>query len=541
MVEVVQEARFDTANLVPERFADLGRYEKVMATTAPADVRDDAPMTAYAMWLRGEADPALAFLVVDAQMPEIIRRGFDIVTLSTLGVGTAIAAAAGRTESMRRWTEHANSFLEPGVVPTAELFAHMATAITAAQRGDEEAAAAALDPERTGIGFDGWPPRATLMSVPLVYLVRPDARAMFDRHRYGPAATVALEAARALVALRERVDPGPAAHLPWSSPDLLRANVLPVHLAELGAAACAAGSAQAGDVVRSLPRRGEILPLARARLAERLRSSVDQFADHDVVTLPFALHTNVLGDVELFRDGVRVDDERWVRRAKVRELWCYLVCRGGGTRDEIVRDLWPDSSEDPVAEEKAYANLRSTLSMLGKIIEPDRTAQGTAFIHADTHRIDLVAFTSDFEQIQDASAAALAADASQAPLESLRRHGHVVDLYRGALAESLDAGWIVLERIRLRTLALSSLCRVAELTLARGEPEAAVDLARRALRHDPLHERAGRTFVSALAASGDRGAALAAAEDLERRWTAEDWTLETATTRAFERLRAGSR
>src|SRR5262249_44974558 len=83
-------------------------------------------------------------------------------------------------------------------------------------------------------------------------------------------------------------------------------------------------------------------------------------------------------------------------------------------------------------------------------------------------------------------------------------------LYRGDLLGGLslaDAGfadWLVVERTRLRDLAIDVLLRLAR----RQSGEAAILTAQRLLQLDPLHEAAHRRLMQLYAACGQRAQAL---------------------------------
>ena len=536
--EVERLGELSIAEWRNERLVDMGRFEDIDWSGEVDEVQDTAMMSAYARWLRGDVDPALAYLVVQDLLPQVLRRGFHLSSVATLGVAVAIAAAAGEDAAARRWCEQAVGSLGSGLGASAEHFARVAQAIVAASAGDEDTAAEALDPADTLVGFDAWPARPLLLSIPLIYLVRPDARDMFDRCAFGHALLVATQAGRALVALRDDSDAALARDLPWEQVNLLRANLLPVHLVELAAAAHSAGNKLAEAVAADTPHLSALARLVSQRATRATRAALSDFTNGVVLTAPFELTTSLLGEPAIYRDGTRVDDDRWVRRTKVRELWTYLVVHRQATRYDLISDLWPDSRNDPETERKALSNLRSTLSMLIAILEPDRPSDVESFFVAtDAAAIRLSdAVVADLDVFQEAADSGQAADGVGLPLEALRHHRRVVELYNGPLAASVDASWVVFERLRLAALAIGSACRVAELHLGRGEPETAAQWAQQARQHDPLSERAGRLFVEALAASGDRPGARTAADHLRAAMDEADIDLEPATQRSFERL-----
>ena len=102
--------------------------------------------------------------------------------------------------------------------------------------------------------------------------------------------------------------------------------------------------------------------------------------------------------------------------------------------------------------------------------------------------------------------------------------------------------WAALKREWLRRRVAGALEQLAEAHLARGEPGPAAGYARRELALEPLAEGAHRRLMRALAAGGDRGAALAQYAACRRLLAAELGAEPAPETAALaERLRAGAR
>jgi two-component SAPR family response regulator len=177
----------------------------------------------------------------------------------------------------------------------------------------------------------------------------------------------------------------------------------------------------------------------------------------------------------------------------------------------VIEALWPGYAD----ETKALGNLRSALATLQRVLEPDRDASTAPyFLRADNDRLLLDrSITTDVEQFERLAADARDADASGLPARSKELHRRAAALYRGDYLTFLDTGWATLNRVRLQALAVGSMCRVAELSAAQGEPEEALHWAHRALRVDPLAERAIVTLLSSMQATGAVSPARAAARD----------------------------
>ncbi len=522
-----------------QRLCDLGRPEDVGLGMTPDDLAQLPPgsevFIAFAMWLRGEGSPEFANEFVGVMLEDVSRRGFDDTLVSTLGTATAIALAAGDTANARRRCNHARDLVQRTAPRTIDLFATMARASLAADQDSDEAAAEILDPANSGLAIGTWPLRAHLLGLPLIYLVRPESRSTLESIRFGPALTVAVAAGQAIVALRERDDPRPAAALPWSMLDVLRVHVLPHHLTEL---ACAAllddtpGARQALDVIPDLDRHlTRVVNENRSRAAAPARDLLGGRPRRP----PHTLRLDVLGDVRLLRDGREVTDDDWVRRMRVRELLALLAGRRRLERHEIIDTLWPDHDDDG----RADSNFRAHLSKLQRILEPDRDRGADGYFlrsEGDLLVLDDDVCT-DVEEFEERIETARRDDRAGAPARALAGYVDAISWYRGDYLLGVPSGWPLLTRLRLRSLAVDAACRVAELTAARGEPEDAARWAERARHIDQLSERAARIFVASLLAAGHRTAAAEAATEFETLFLGTGITIEASTQRVFDRTR----
>ena len=529
-----EESRIVTVN---QRLCDLGRVEEVGLGLTPDDLaglpEGSEVFIAFAMWLRGEESPEFAHEFVAALLPELDRRGQLDTIVSALGVATSIALAAGDVAEARRRAEWAADLARVGTPRTATVFAQIAAASVAAVVDSDDAAAALLDEDTTGISFGSWPQRGHLLALPLLYATRPETREVLDSITLGPALTTAVRAGRALVALRDG-DPRPAREIPWSQAHVLRVHVLPHHLVELACAAAHDGSDAAADLLQRIPdldrHLGRVATTARAPA----RTLASELLGRRRPTAPSDLTVDLLGPIRLFRDGVEVTDDDWTRRARVRELLALLCARRHLTRLDVLAEMWSGHDDDA----KADANLRSTLSRLQRVLEPDRSGTDPYFLRSDGDVLTLHGdVTTDVDRFERTLARARQADEAGSPARALDVYTAAIAAYRGEYLLGVDAGWTVLTRMRLQSLAVNALCRIGELTAARGHPEAAAGWAQQALEHDPLSQRAASIFVSALAASGDIAGARAAGDSLEAGFLAAGIEVERSTRRVFDRFR----
>lgn len=525
-----------------ERLYDLARPELVAVGLTSDDLAHLTPgATAFigiSIWIRGDSSPTASAAAVADSIERTLRQGFTHPAVSTLGTGALIALAAGHNDAARRYAEHAADLARSGVGQSILEVVIVARAAVAAVLDGDAAAAVVLDerqphPEHVDV-YSNWPSRAHLASLTMVYVCQPSLRPMLDRVELGLAGSAAVSAGSAIVALREHDDPIPAADLPWHQVNLLRANVLPTHLAELACAAIGTGSDAAAELLDALPHQRELLQ----RVADVSGTSAAGVATAVLGDLPhaepFRLELGALGPVELRRDGELVSVPEIAKRPKVRELLALLAERRRVDRREVVDLLWPDHDDD----ERALASLRTTLTTLNDVLDPGR-ARGTTAFHLTVDGESLVLddrVGHDVVEFERLVEAAQADDRSGLPARALDTYRAAIGVYRGDYLAGFDVSWAVLTRLRLRSLAVITLCRISELTAARGEPEQAARWAAQAREIDPLNERAGRQFVAALEASGDRSAAREAMRSLVGTLHEADIVPDAATSRLADRL-----
>ncbi len=523
-----------------ERLCDLGRPEDVFADLSPSDLAHLPSgaeiFVSFAMWLRGDASPEDALAIGSHMVPGILSRGVLQPSISILAVVTHIALAAGDREAAERHaSELADLCAGHGDVRT-KLFSAMAEASVCSSRGDDEGAAEILDPVNTGVPFGNWPARPLLIGLPLVYLTRPETRPVLRRCSFGPALGTAVAAGAALVELREEASPDGAVALPWNEEWVLRAHVLPHHLAELAAAAASEGSPAAEALLGKLPdpRRG--LEQLEARGRSRAARWAGEFLGRLPSEPPYPLRINAVGPLELFRAGRRVVDKDWTRRVRVRELLAAVIEHGSLSRERAAALLWPDLSPS-----KASSNLRVTLSHLQGVLEPDRAApQRPSFLLVGPAGLALSDHVEvDVHEFERLLQRAQTTDRAGAPAEAIGLYQDALELHRGPYMADLDAPWAAITRLRLDSASRTAMTRLGALELARGEPERALRWAAEAQKASEIDERAGRLFMAALRATGDRAGAVAVGNRLAAALRSAGLVPESATQRCFDEYGIG--
>jgi DNA-binding SARP family transcriptional activator len=227
------------------------------------------------------------------------------------------------------------------------------------------------------------------------------------------------------------------------------------------------------------------------------------------------LRIRVLGGLELEFDGERIEPPR---RGPARNLLAWLALHPGPhPRSVVAGRLWPN-----VLDASARASLRTSLSAL-------RTAIGGAALAAGRTHVGL----ADGQVWVDAH-----------EFERLRAAGRAEDalvLCRGELLAGLDDDWVLVARDEHRDAQGQLLAALAEDAAERGEPEAAVALARRRAVLDPLDEAAHRALMLRLVHAGDRAGALASDERFGERLRRQLGVAPSPATRELaSALRAGS-
>jgi ATP/maltotriose-dependent transcriptional regulator MalT len=510
-----------TSDLRAGVLMDLGRPEEVLPLSAdPAatlDIGTDQVIRlveAHAVWLRGDVSPEDGLRIAESLLVMVGMTRISHQLTATLGVITVIAAHAGALDRASVHLRRARQHVDHSLGGHAAAMVLVAEADLAACEGDEVRAGELVAEALRLAPLERIPSRSHYNSLALVYLLAPDHRAILDSAPVGPSVMAAAAAGRALVALREQGDPSLAAALPWDRPTLLRVHVVPPHLAELACAALAVGVAEAANTLGALPRERELL---RA-VADRYGPSAVGFAARrrlpQIPAQPSApLHLDLLGSVVLRRRGAVVDDELW-SRARVRQILAYLADRGQTTRRELAAALWPE-----LDEKAASGNLRTNLSHLQRVMEPERPkGEPPWYVRTSGEHITLCTegLTVDVARFDALVEEARRHEGASLPGAALRCYQEAIAFYRGDYLAELDDTWCEYPRIRLRSTFVAAACRAGELLLARGEPEAALRLVDRATQVDELAERAHRLRIGCLLALGDRGAARAAGEAVLR-------------------------
>jgi predicted ATPase/DNA-binding SARP family transcriptional activator len=213
--------------------------------------------------------------------------------------------------------------------------------------------------------------------------------------------------------------------------------------------------------------------------------------------------------------------------AKGRALLAYLVLTGRAhTRSALAGLFWGESPE-----KDARRNLRVELSKLRRVVGEVVTAtHETLAVDQDALWLD----AAEFERL------VITPDSPETVRQALA-------LYRGDLLDDLlvrDAPlfeeWVLLERERLRQLAIGGLEQLVRWGIEQENFSNAIQDVRRLLLLDPWLESAHRNLMWMLARTGDRSGALAQYEAC-RQTLAQELGVEPAReiTALYEQIKAG--
>ncbi|AHG87850.1 transcriptional activator domain-containing protein [Gemmatirosa kalamazoonensis] len=232
-----------------------------------------------------------------------------------------------------------------------------------------------------------------------------------------------------------------------------------------------------------------------------------------------ALRLRTFGGLSIDRPGGDADVGA---RPRTLALLAILAAAGarGLPRERAMAVLWPDADEDRArhALSQALYNLR-------------RDLRGDVVLAAPTLRLDPARITSDVAELRDAVAA------KEWDVAAGLYVGPFLDGFQLADAPEFER-WAEAERASLATAGIRAIEIVAKACAEAGRLDEAAEHWHRLTRLDPADPRLAASYMEALAALGDRAAALAHgrahAELLRRDYEAEP---HSAIARLMTRLR----
>src|SRR5512145_2317589 len=182
-------------------------------------------------------------------------------------------------------------------------------------------------------------------------------------------------------------------------------------------------------------------------------------------------------------------------------LLAYLALHPGTAlpRTQIAFTLWPDTSEA-----RARANLRQSLYTLRTLLN------ATLPLNVDHQTVTLTQRSDLAVDLWSFSACLAEKSPSTAHLQL------AVELYRGDLLAGCYADWLLPFRKHYQAQYQQALERLSSHAERQGAIDDAIALTRRLLASDPYQERIVSLLMQRLLRGGDRAAALACYDQLQR-------------------------
>lgn len=240
-----------------------------------------------------------------------------------------------------------------------------------------------------------------------------------------------------------------------------------------------------------------------------------------------ATHLSILGPFQLHAGGELI--AKGLRR-KAAELLTYLaVHRDGATSEAILEALWPDTAIERAAPilHAATANIRKILRDVTGVPEAGFIVRVGEHLRIDAHLVDV-----DLWRFQAELASAARAPDDEARQASLCA---AADLWRGDLADGIDAVWIEEFRETLRRDGVDTLARLAQLS-EHQTPEQALAFLERAISIDRYQEALYRRIMRTQAHLGRPDAVRRTYQLLESRLTELEAEPDEATAQLLRQL-----
>ena len=503
-----------------------GRADEAVAHGAAVGADTDyLPLRAseaVARWFAGDPTPIAASGI--PPMPDLEARDAFLAAVHVAMFRSSLEGT-GQLVDLDRLAELAG---EDG---RDQAFVALCRAAQAIADGDEAGAAATVDAlcerfaldgvaagpgpddgDGSALALDGRAEHELRRFLPYAYVLSERWRASIDAAELGPVHRRRRALARLLLDLRAGRTPDWST---WTTPGEAVASLPLRWNVELAARASRAGRSEGDELAAVL---GDLLDepgrAALRRATDDEDPTVAAGAADLLARVPVppasVVRIELVGPPRLLRDGVAVDDPAW-RRRRVRQLVGLLALRRTLRRDEAIAAIWPDADEAAGGR-----NLRTTLSHLRKLLEPDRrTGEAPWFLRQRGDVLELAGephLEVDLWELRRHRAAATEAEAGARTSRALAHHRAVVERWRGdPLADLRDVEVADHERIELEQAVVASAQRAAELSLAAGEPDGVPDLVATVLAVDPYHEGALRLAVLEALARHDGAAARRAA------------------------------
>jgi DNA-binding SARP family transcriptional activator len=267
-------------------------------------------------------------------------------------------------------------------------------------------------------------------------------------------------------------------------------------LARLAESSLAAG--RAGN--RADADRPEVTRVDETGAHEPTRGDSEAEACPPIMAGSAELAVCLLGRFRLFRRGQLL--EGW-HGSKTPRVVRYLFAQRGRPvpRDVLIDLFWPD-----VDPETARRNLHQAIYVVRKALRAACDPNQLILFADEAYAVNTSAgMWCDADEFEACARAGRRAERELREEHAIAAYESAERSYGGEfLEDSPYEDWTIAERDRLRLVYLDVANRLAELKLAKGDVEAALDLSRRALLRDSSDEAAHRCALRCHGAAGNR-------------------------------------
>jgi DNA-binding SARP family transcriptional activator len=246
--------------------------------------------------------------------------------------------------------------------------------------------------------------------------------------------------------------------------------------------------------------RSEDTPVDSAGAHGPIRGDTQADAYPPGMTGSVELAVCLLGRFRLFRRGQLI--EGW-HGSKTPRIVRYLFAQRGRPvqRDVLIDLFWPD-----VDPETARRNLHQAIYVIRKALREAYDPTQLIIFADEAYAVNTSAgMWCDAEEFEACARAGRRAERELKEGDAIAAYESAERIYGGEfLQDSPYEDWAMAERDRLRLVYLEVANRLADLKLAKGDVEAALDLSQRALLRDSSDEAAHRCALRCHGAAGNR-------------------------------------
>lgn len=199
------------------------------------------------------------------------------------------------------------------------------------------------------------------------------------------------------------------------------------------------------------------------------------------------------GRPEVFVVGDRVTTSQWTVTAARDMFFCLLAHPEGLTKEQIGLLFWPDCTT-----KQLKTRFKNTLYRLRNAVARDDVIIYADEVYRFNRELD---FAYDVEQFAELAAIAQSEQDAMTKLATMRS---ALDLYQGPFLDTVDAHWVLAERVRYQEMFINLGLQLAGWYLELDQASDALVVCRRILGDDPTLEEAHRLAMRVHAAMGNR-------------------------------------